>query len=423
MSINSYEAAVNLLDKRGAIYSDRPRMPMIKELLGWSWNLVVMSYSEGFAAHRKLIQQRLSATVVAKEYRPVMYRETKVLLRNLLSSPDEYLHHLKSMTGAIVMMITYGHSVAPEGDEYIKLAENVRETGGGAHGSVLIDFLPWLQYVPAWFPGAGFKRHAEYARSLHLTMRSEPYEEVKQLMAAGTAAPSLVSNLIEDNHTENNPEIEDFIKNIGGVIYSAGADTSVTVLTDFVLAMMRNPHVQARAQKELDEVVGHSRLPEFSDRTDLPYISGIVKESLRWRAVAPLGVVHSVTENDEYRGMFIPKSTAVLPNLNAMLHDSERVYPNHDDFDPTRHIVEGSKDAAPDPARAVFGFGRWICPGRFFQENDGHSGRLSAVHPRPQAPGSWELLGPGDTDKAGPVVCRLLRPFDGEIRYEQESEC
>ena len=32
LSINSYEAASDLLDKKGAIYSDRPRMPMIKEL-------------------------------------------------------------------------------------------------------------------------------------------------------------------------------------------------------------------------------------------------------------------------------------------------------------------------------------------------------------------------------------------------------
>lgn len=53
--------------------------------------------------------------------------------------------------------------------------------------------------------------------------------------------------------------------------------------------MMLYPEVQERARQELDEVVGHDRLPEFSDRPNLPYISAMVKEALRWKAVAPLG--------------------------------------------------------------------------------------------------------------------------------------
>ena len=49
------------------------------------------------------------------------------------------------------------------------------------------------------------------------------------------------------------------------------------------------PVVQKRAQKELDEVVGRGRFPNFSDRDDLPYVSNVVKESLRWKSVTPLG--------------------------------------------------------------------------------------------------------------------------------------
>ena len=36
-----------------------------------------------------------------------------------------------------------------------------------------------------------------------------------------------------------------------------------------------------KAQKELDAVVGQDRLPEFSDRTSLPYTNAILKEVLR----------------------------------------------------------------------------------------------------------------------------------------------
>ena len=64
---------------------------------------------------------------------------------------------------------------------------------------------------------------------------------------------------------------------------------TVAALANFLLAMMWYPEVQERARKELDSVVGRSRLPDFSDRADLPYLSAVVKEALRWKAVAPLG--------------------------------------------------------------------------------------------------------------------------------------
>ena len=46
--------------------------------------------------------------------------------------------------------------------------------------------------------------------------------------------------------------------------------------------MLNYPEIQERAQKELDVVVGSKRLPEPSDEADLPYISAIVKEVLRY---------------------------------------------------------------------------------------------------------------------------------------------
>ena len=72
--------------------------------------------------------------------------------------------------------------------------------------------------------------------------------------------------------------------------------------------------MQSRAQAEIDQVIGRSRLPAYSDRPNLPYVDAVCKELLRWRLVLPLGVAHATTEDDVYNGYFIPKGTTVLPN-------------------------------------------------------------------------------------------------------------
>ena len=49
------------------------------------------------------------------------------------------------------------------------------------------------------------------------------------------------------------------------------------------------PDVQRKAQAEIDQVVGNSRLPNFSDEGALPYVQAVLKETLRWHPVGPLG--------------------------------------------------------------------------------------------------------------------------------------
>jgi cytochrome P450 len=74
------------------------------------------------------------------------------------------------------------------------------------------------------------------------------------------------------------------------------------------------PDVQAKAQAEIDRVIGSSRLPTFSDRESLPYIDAIVKETVRWHTVAPVAVPHKADEDDIFHGYFIPKGAILIAN-------------------------------------------------------------------------------------------------------------
>ena len=80
-----------------------------------------------------------------------------------------------------------------------------------------------------------------------------------------------------------------------------------TVETIFILAMTLHPHAQKKAQDEIDRVVGSDRLPNFDDRASMPYVEALLREVLRWRVVAPLGLMHSATSDDIFKGYYIPK--------------------------------------------------------------------------------------------------------------------
>ena len=64
--------------------------------------------------------------------------------------------------------------------------------------------------------------------------------------------------------------------------------------------MAKYPHVQKRAQEEIDHVVGNERLPLLQDRQQLPFVDAIMSEVLRWKPAVPLGascipMIHSQT--------------------------------------------------------------------------------------------------------------------------------
>ena len=56
----------------------------------------------------------------------------------------------------------------------------------------------------------------------------------------------------------------------------------MSALSSFVLAIVLHPEVQVKAQRELDRVIGHARLPDFQDWGRLPYVHAIVNEVLRY---------------------------------------------------------------------------------------------------------------------------------------------
>ena len=64
---------------------------------------------------------------------------------------------------------------------------------------------------------------------------------------------------------------------------------TVAALMSLFVAILLYPDIQKRAHDELDSVIGSERLPTFEDRSRLPFINAMCKETLRWSPITPLG--------------------------------------------------------------------------------------------------------------------------------------
>ncbi|KAF9026841.1 cytochrome P450 [Hymenopellis radicata] len=358
--INSARVAVDLLEKRGSIYSDRPTSPMGGELVGWKNTLVLLKYGPRFRAGRRMAHQLFGNHATMKKFHPVEELETRRFLKRLLVKPTELDAHIRKTAGAIILRISHGYEIQEENDAFVALAEQATNqfSVSTAPGGFWVNHIPPLRHIPKWVPGAGFQRTArEWAKTL-VSMVDMPHDFVKQQMAAGKAPLSFTSSQLEGRHLSAE---EDFnVKWLAASLYSGGADTTVAAIYGFFKAMIMFPEVQTKAQAEIDDVVGGDRLPTFEDRDRLPYLHALALEVMRWHAVAPVGVAHRLMEDDIYENCFIPKGTLVLPNVWKMLHDAS-VYKDPFEFRPERFM---GANPEPDPRNVAFGFGRRICPGR-----------------------------------------------------------
>ncbi|KAG1781057.1 cytochrome P450 [Suillus placidus] len=360
--INSVKSAVDMLDKKGALYSDRPVLPMGGELVGWKHSLGLVTYGDRFRQQRKNIHQIMGNRAALDVYHPIEETETRRFLKRVFSNPEQLQVHVRLTAGAIILRISHGYEVKENNDPFIDLAHRATDqfSRSTAPGAFIVDIVPFLANVPEWFPGAGFKRLAREWRQSTDEMVDVPYKFVKEQMDAGIAPMSFTSSLLEGRTLS--AEEDHTVKWSAASLYAGGADTTVSAIYSFFLAMTLFPDVQKKAQAEIDAVVGPDRLPSFADRDSLPYIEALVKEVLRWNAVGPIAIPHRVTEDDIHDGYYIPKGSLVIPNIWFMLNDPQ-TYANPSQFNPERFLDNNGKDPEPEPRTICFGFGRRICPG------------------------------------------------------------
>ncbi|KAF5370361.1 hypothetical protein D9758_006942 [Tetrapyrgos nigripes] len=196
----------------------------------------------------------------------------------------------------------------------------------------------------------------------------------------------------------------------------AGYETTSASLAWFFLIMIQFPHVQRKAQEEIDTVIGRSRLPSFSDMNHLPFVRAIIREMLRWRPPAPFGIIYQSVRDDYFDGKIIPKGSICIPNIWTINRDLQIYGTDATEFRPERHLTsDGKLKDEKDEGNFTFGFGKRVCVGRYFA-NKGLfidiTMILWAMSIKPSPNGSGQIVIPSPSMDVGEGVISLPPPFE-----------
>ncbi|KAF2811937.1 putative cytochrome P450 [Mytilinidion resinicola] len=365
-----------MLDRKSSVYSGRPISYVGHTLITDGDHILTMHYGNLWRSYRKLVHQFFNEGLVEKNYVSLVSAEAIQLLRDLCVSPYDHMLHSKRFSNSVIMSLIYGvRTPNIKTSHMTKLYalmydwSQVMEPGN----TPPVDVFPFLRWVPERFLGSWISR----AKSVHKEMNTLYFEYmdlVVQRRVIEGNKQSFMDQVLDQRETFGFNEHQ--IAFLCGTVMEGGSDTSSSMIIAFMKAMAKWPEVQKRAQLEIDAIVGEKRSASWADYTRLPYVAGIVKETMRWRPVVPLAFPHVLAEDDVVDGYHIPKDSTVFLNVYGLNHDPSR-FPDPDVFNPSR--FEGCTTLASHLATAAdpndrdhysYGASRRICPGMHLAERN-----------------------------------------------------
>ncbi|KAA1472624.1 cytochrome P450 [Dentipellis sp. KUC8613] len=353
--LGTFQSAMDILEKEGAVSADRPRLVAGDEMMSGNMRVLLVGANERLRRLRRALHAHLQPKVAAT-YEPLQMLNSKVLIRDILDDPSGHYDHAKRYAASVILSLTYGKpSPSFKSDPDVVLVTQCLMRLGAAirPGAHLVEHLPWLQYIP--FYGKTLRQY--HREELDLFRRQ--LRETRQQMAMGKAPSSFGKYLLE--RQQELSLSDDEIAYLCGSMFGAGSETTAAGISTVIQAAACHPAAQARVQEELDRVVGRDRLPSFNDLDDLPEVQAFFLETFRWRPGAPGGLQHRATKEIVYQGYRIPAGATVIGNHWSIGRDPA-LFPDGNTFRPERWLDEDGR-IRTDLRFPNFGFGRRVCPG------------------------------------------------------------
>ena len=156
-----------------------------------------------------------------------------------------------------------------------------------------------------------------------------------------------------------------------------GHDTTTSGMCWTLYCLAQHPEHQQNVREEVGSVLAGRQNLTYDDLKELKYTQCCIKEAMR--LYAPVHSIFREAEEDmELDGHFIPKGMALLIGINS-IHHNPLVWPNPEEFDPSR-FQPGNAEGRDPYAYMAFSAGYRNCIGQNFALNEEKTVLASIVH-------------------------------------------
>nr|ASU91345.1 Flavonoid 3 5 hydroxylase [Indosasa hispida] len=369
---SSPSAARTFLKALDARFANRPAVASSVDITYGSQNMVFANYGPKWKLMRKLASVHLLGARALADWARVRRDEAGRALRGMAEAaeagrpvvvPEVLVCALANIVGQITVSKRVFDVQGDESNSYKDMIVSLL-TGVGLFN--IGDFVPALSWLDLQgvqaklrrihnqFDGLITKLLAEHAATAGDRAREGRQDFVDRLRAS------------KDDDEDGQTITEVNIKGLIFDMFTAGTDTSSIIVEWAMVEMIKNPSIMARAQEEMDRVVGHDRRLEESDIPNLPYLQAVCKEAMRLHPSTPLSLPHFSFEECEVDGYYVPGNTRLLINIWAIGRDPS-AWEDPLEFRPERFL--SGPAAKVDPLGNYFelipfGAGRRICAGK-----------------------------------------------------------
>ncbi|XP_065147826.1 cytochrome P450 2F2-like isoform X1 [Paramisgurnus dabryanus] len=360
--LNGFEVMKEALVNKAVEFAGRPQDLMVNHVVEGG-GVILSDYGSGWKEHRRFALMTLRNFGLGKqtmeerilgEISHIVDKLDKAVGSSI--NPQTMFHNAASN---IICMVLFGARFDYD-DEFLKhFIELFTENAKIANGpwAMMYDALPMLRSLPLPFKKAF--TNATTARQMSLNLINEH----KKTRVPGEPRDFIDCYLdeLDKRGDDGSSFCEDRLTLYILDLHFAGTDTtSNTLLTGF-LYLMNHPEVQARCQREIDEVLEGKDQASFEDRHNMPYTQAVIHEVQRVANTVPLSVFHCTTKDTELMGYNIPKGTIVIPNLTSVLNEEGQWKFPHE-FNPANFLNDEDRFVKPE-AFMPFSTGPRVCLG------------------------------------------------------------
>lgn len=105
--------------------------------------------------------------------------------------------------------------------------------------------------------------------------------------------------------------------------------------------------MEKKVLKEIEENIGFTRYPSYADKTNMPFMSALMLETIRWIRHVPIALPHKTTKDTTICGYPIKKNTNVFVNIFSLASEKE-IWGDPETFRPERFLADDGSLLSPE---------------------------------------------------------------------------